>query len=187
LKQNELNSRLRKVRLVIFDVDGVLTDGTIYLQADGREMKAFNVLDGTGIKYLQRVGLEVALLSGRRSAAVRARARELGIKHVVQGAKIKLEGLEKLLAATGLSVQEVCFVGDDLPDIPVMRKAGVGVAVANARPEVLAVAQWVTDASGGKGAVREVAEKLLKAQDKWKTIMSRYDDVNSRRGKGRRV
>jgi len=187
LKQNELNTRLRKVRLVIFDVDGVLTDGTVYIRPDGRELKAFNVLDGTGIKYLQRAGLEVALLSGRRSSAVSVRARELGIKHVIQSSKIKMQGLDKLLRATGFSVDEVCFAGDDLPDIPVMRKVGVGGAGANARPEVLAVAQWVTDTPGGKGAAREVAERLLKAQDKWKTIMSRYDDVNSRRGKGRRV
>jgi 3-deoxy-D-manno-octulosonate 8-phosphate phosphatase (KDO 8-P phosphatase) len=187
VKAIELNARLRKVRLVIFDVDGVLTDGTILLGPDGREMKAFNVLDGTGIKYLQRAGLRVALLSGRRSSAVRARARELGIDLVVQGAKVKMDGFAKLLQAAGVTAEESCVVGDDLPDIPVMREAGVGVAVADARDEVLGAADWVTRASGGRGAAREVAEKLLKVQGKWKGIMSRYLDANGRRGKGGRV
>lgn len=187
MKQTEIEIRLKKIKLVIFDVDGVLTDGTIYLQADGRELKAFNVLDGTGIKYLQRAGLEVAILSGRRSAAVRARARELGIAHVVQGSKFKMQGLDKLLKATGLSPQETCFVGDDLPDIPVMRNVGFAVAVANARPEVIKAAHWTTQTPGGKGAARELAELLLKTQDKWKTIMSRYENSDGSRAKGRRA
>jgi 3-deoxy-D-manno-octulosonate 8-phosphate phosphatase (KDO 8-P phosphatase) len=162
------------IRAVILDVDGVLTDGRIFLRDDGSETKCFHAWDGAGIKYLLRSGIQVAFLSGRESEAVRHRARELGVAHVRQGAKDKLPAYESLLADLGLSDAEVCYVGDDLPDIPVMRRVGLSVAVADAREEVRALAHYVTHASGGQGAVREVAERLLKAAGKWAAILARY-------------
>ncbi len=162
------------VRAVICDVDGVLTDGGIVLCDDGTEAKRFHVWDGTGIKYLLRSGIEVAFLTGRESAVVVRRARELGVRHIRQGAKDKLPAYEELLAAMGVGDAEVCYVGDDLPDIPVMRRAGFAVAVGSAREEVRAVADHVTSAPGGQGAVRELAELILKAQDKWAALVARY-------------
>jgi len=162
------------VRAVICDVDGVLTDGGIILCDDGTEAKRFHVWDGTGIKYLLRSGIEVAFLTGRESPVVVRRARELGVRHVRQGAKDKLPAYEELLAAMGVGDAEVCYVGDDLPDIPVMQRAGFAVAVSNAREEVRAVADHVTAAPGGQGAVRELAEFVLKAQGKWAALVARY-------------
>lgn len=175
MNARERKQRIEGVRLVIFDCDGVFTDGTICLGADGREAKMFNVYDGSGIKYLQRGGLKTAILSGRSAAAVTHRAKELKIRHVLQGYKDKLAGLKQLLRKTRVKAEEVCYVGDDLPDLPVMRVVGLAVAVANARPEVRRAADCVTRARGGAGAVREVAEMILKAQGKWGGIMTRYE------------
>jgi len=163
-----------KIKMVVFDVDGVLTDGKIVLDMHGVETKSFNVQDGTGIKYLLRSDIRVGLITGRQSGVVSFRARELGIEDVYQGVKVKLEAYEKLVEKHGLHDEEVCYVGDDLPDIPVMRRVGLPVAVANARLEVKNEAAYVTQAEGGAGAVREVAEEILKGQGKWDTIMSRY-------------
>jgi len=174
MKTSDIEARLRRVRLVIFDVDGVLTDGAILLTDDGREMKRFNVHDGTGINYLQRAGLPVGILSGRRSRAVNRRARELDIKLVLQDCKVKEDGLDRILRRTGARVEEICYVGDDLPDVPVMRRVGLAVAPADAGPEVRAIAHWVTRARGGAGVAREVAERVLKAQKKWGGVIERY-------------
>lgn len=163
-----------KVKMVVFDVDGVLTDGKIMIDSVGIETKNFNVQDGSGIKYLLRSGIKVAFITGRQSVAVALRARELGVEDVYQGAKEKLEPYTKLIQKHALHDDEVCYVGDDLPDIPVMRRVGVPVAVANCRPEVKNEAVYVTKAEGGSGAAREVAEKILKDQGKWDTILSRY-------------
>lgn len=163
-----------KVKMVVFDVDGVLTDGKIIIDSAGIETKTFNVQDGTGIKYLLRSGIKVAFITGRQSVAVALRARELGVEDVYQGAKEKLGPYTELIRKHGLHDDEVCYVGDDLPDIPVMRRVGVPVAVANCRPEVKNEAAYVTRAEGGSGAAREVAEKILKDQGKWDTILSRY-------------
>jgi 3-deoxy-D-manno-octulosonate 8-phosphate phosphatase (KDO 8-P phosphatase) len=165
---------IEKIRAVICDVDGVLTDGGIYLGGDGAELKRFHVADGTGIKYLLRSGIQVAFLTGRESDVVTRRAQELGVEHVRQGAKQKLPAYESLAAELGLEDEEICYIGDDLPDIPVMRRVGHSVAVADAREEVRAIADYVTHAAGGQGAVREVAERVLKRQKKWAAILSRY-------------
>jgi len=165
---------IEAVRAVILDVDGVLTDGRILLRDDGTETKCFHVWDGTGIRYLLRSGIQVAFLTGRESEAVTCRARELGVSQVRQGAKNKLPAYESLLAALSLRDEAVCYIGDDLPDIPVMRRVAFSVAVATAREEVRALADYVTHAPGGQGAVREVAERILKAQGKWAAILSRY-------------
>jgi 3-deoxy-D-manno-octulosonate 8-phosphate phosphatase (KDO 8-P phosphatase) len=170
----------------VFDCDGVLTDGTILIGADGSETKAFNVLDGSGIKYLQRAGLKTAILSGRSADAVKHRAKELGISYVLQGCKVKLDDLRKLMRRSKTKLAEICYVGDDLPDIPIMRAVGVAVAVANARLEVRRVAHWVTSSRGGDGAAREVAEKILKTQDKWREIVACYG-IRTGRGSSRRT
>jgi len=165
---------LSKVKILIMDVDGVLTDGRIVLDSHGGEVKAFHAHDGAGIKYLHRAGLLSAILSGRASQAVMERAGELEIQDVYQGFKDKIAGYEEIKSRHGLRDEQVCYIGDDLPDIPVLRQAGYAVAVPAAPPEVKAVAHYVTAAPGGRGAVREVAEKLLKAQGKWSGILQRY-------------
>lgn len=165
---------LESIRAVICDVDGVLTDGTIVLGNDGLELKRFHAWDGAGIRLLQRGGIEVALLTGRESDVVARRAAELDIAHVRQGARRKEPAFDELLAELGVADAEACYIGDDLVDVPVLRRAGFAVAVADARPEVRGVADWVTEAPGGRGAVRELAEHLLKAQGKWADVVSRY-------------
>ena len=161
---SDVQARARAIRLAIFDVDGVLTDGTIWIGAQGEAFKAFNILDGHGIKMLQRAGVRTAILSGRDSEAVVRRAGELAIDHVVQGAGDKLAAFEELLGKAGFRAEACAFVGDDLPDLPVLRVCGFAVAVANAVDEVKAACQYVTRASGGHGAVREFCELVLRSQ-----------------------
>ncbi len=160
----DLAERARLVRLAIFDVDGVMTDGTLYIGADGEAFKAFNILDGHGLKMLQASGVGTAIISGRASQAVARRARELDIAHVVQGSSDKAQAFERLRAELGLDAASCAFMGDDLPDLPVMRLAGFAVAVANAVEAVKQAAHYVTRASGGRGAVREFCELLLSAR-----------------------
>lgn len=160
----DLAERARRVRLAIFDVDGVLTDGTVYMGPDGEAFKAFNILDGLGIKRLQQGGVATAIISGRDSAAVTRRARELGIGHVYQGVEDKVARFGTLCATVGIAPEACAFVGDDLPDLPVMECCGLAVAVANAVDAVKARAHYVTVAHGGRGAVREFCELVLSAQ-----------------------
>jgi 3-deoxy-D-manno-octulosonate 8-phosphate phosphatase (KDO 8-P phosphatase) len=169
-----LEQSLRKIRLLALDVDGVLTDGLLISHADGTETKAFHAHDGQGIGYLRDAGIQIALVTGRTSVVVQRRAAELGIEEVHQGDLNKIRVYERLLQKLGLKDENVAFVGDDLPDIPVLRRAGVSVAVANARPEVKACAMYTTQAPGGAGAVREVAELILKAQGHWDSILRKY-------------
>ena len=156
--------RARAVRLAIFDVDGVMTDGTLYIGAAGEAFKAFNILDGHGVKMLQSAGIAAAILSGRASGAVEWRARELGIAHVVQGAADKVAAFERLRGGLGVEAAACAFLGDDLPDLDVMRRCGFAVAVANAVEAVRAAAHYVTGAPGGRGAVREFCDLVLRAQ-----------------------
>ena len=151
------------IRLLVLDVDGVLTDGTILLGA-GEELKSFHVRDGLGLKRLMSAGVEVAVISGRDSAAVTRRMAELDVRHVYQGIEDKLAVLERLRSTLGIDALEVAVVGDDLPDLAPMRAAGLAIAVADAHEEVRAAADWVTQAGGGHGAVREVADRLLAAR-----------------------
>jgi 3-deoxy-D-manno-octulosonate 8-phosphate phosphatase (KDO 8-P phosphatase) len=160
----ELRERARAVRLAIFDVDGVLTDGTLYIGAQGEAMKAFNIADGHGVKMLQHAGIATAIISGRTSEAVAWRARELAIAHVQQGASDKVAAFEALAAKLSLAPEQCAFVGDDLPDLPVMRRCGLAVAVCNASEAVKRCAHYVTRAHGGRGAVREFCELLLEAR-----------------------
>lgn len=162
----DVEARARAVRLAIFDVDGVMTDGTLYIGGQGEAFKAFNILDGHGVKMLQSAGIATAIISGRASDAVLRRAAELSIAHVVQGAGDKLAAFDALLARLGVEPAACAYVGDDLPDLPVMENCGLAVAVANAVEAVKSAAHYVTRASGGRGAVREFCELVLRAQGK---------------------
>lgn len=169
-----MESNLEKIKLLVLDVDGVLTDGTIIINPDGTESKFFNSLDGHGIRMWQRVGLQIALISGRKSGPTRVRAEQLEIKHVFEDCHLKLPVLQECLSNLGLSAENAAFVGDDLPDLPLIRYCGFGVAVANAVDEVKMYADYVTDRAGGDGAVREVIEYIMKNTDKWQDLMKRY-------------
>jgi 3-deoxy-D-manno-octulosonate 8-phosphate phosphatase (KDO 8-P phosphatase) len=162
--EDEVGRRARSIRLAVFDVDGVMTDGTLYVGPDGESFKAFNTLDGHGVKMLAAAGVASAILSGRSSEAVAFRARELAIAHVIQGAEDKVASFEALRARLSLEASQCAFVGDDLPDLEVMHRCGLAVAVANAASEVKAAAHYVTRAHGGRGAVREFCELVLRAQ-----------------------
>jgi 3-deoxy-D-manno-octulosonate 8-phosphate phosphatase (KDO 8-P phosphatase) len=170
----EVRARVEKVKLLVLDVDGVLTDGQLYYHDDGTESKAFNARDGHGIKLAQRAGIEVALISGRSSPCVSKRAADLGITAVVQGPKDKVPTFERFLAERGLGPEQAAFVGDDVVDLPVMRRAGFAVAVADASEHLFDVAHYVTLAPGGRGAVREVIELILAAQGLWQKLAARY-------------
>lgn len=159
----DLLARAANIRLVAFDVDGTLTDGRLWLAEDGREIKAFHVHDGLGIKLLREHGIEVAIISARISHAVELRAEQLGIDHVYQGTVDKLACLRDILDASGLAAGQAAYVGDDLPDLPSMRACGLAIAVADARPEVAREAHWQTRAKGGKGAAREVCDLIVTA------------------------
>lgn len=160
----DLIARAAKIKLVAFDVDGTLTDGRLWMTEDGREIKAFHVHDGLGIKRLRAHGIEVALISSRISRAVELRAEQLGIDHVYQGKDDKLACLQDLLRASGFTPEQACYVGDDLPDLAPMSACGFAVAVADARPEVLDATHWCTRAKGGQGAAREVCDFILAAR-----------------------
>jgi 3-deoxy-D-manno-octulosonate 8-phosphate phosphatase (KDO 8-P phosphatase) len=168
----EVWERAQGIRLLILDVDGVLTDGSLYFGPKGEAFKVFHVRDGHGIKMAQRAGIEVAFLSGRRSDPAYHRARELGINRFHEGLRDKVMVAEEIMAAMQIQAPEVAVVGDELVDLPLMAGAGLAVAVADAVPEVRAGAHWVTILPGGKGAVREVCDLLLKAQGKWEKAVS---------------
>ena len=162
------------IKLLLFDVDGVLTDGTILIHADGTESKAFNIRDGAAIVWAQRAGLSVGLLSARLADATSIRATQLGITTVVQGAADKLAGYEQILREAGLADDEVAYMGDDLQDLPVLRRAGFSAAPADAAPEVRAAVRWVSASGGGRGAVRECVEHVLRAQGLWRDAVGDY-------------
>lgn len=171
---DNIAERARKIRLLMLDCDGVLTDGRIIMLPGGDETKAFDVKDGHAMVMAQRAGLRIAIISGRKSSVVQARAKELGIAHLHEMAWVKTEPYEKILGEEGLSDQEVCYVGDDVVDIPLLRRAGLAVSVADAVEEAKRHSHFVTTRPGGRGAVREVIEIILKAQDKWDEALARY-------------
>jgi len=163
------------IKMVILDVDGVLTDGSIIMDDEGRESKAFSSRDGLGFYLLHLAGLEVALISGRTAKVVEHRARQLKITEVHQGAGDKIAVYERLLEKHGLEDENVFFMGDDLIDLPVMRRAGFSAAPADAHPEVLAAADFVSRAKGGHGAVREAIEEVLKAAGEWERVVESFN------------
>jgi 3-deoxy-D-manno-octulosonate 8-phosphate phosphatase (KDO 8-P phosphatase) len=166
--------KARDIKLLILDVDGVLTDGKIVYTDRGEEAKAFDVKDGHGLKLLMRAGIPVALITGRSSPAVEHRARDLGITRVYQKAINKIEAYEELRRAENLRDEEICVVGDDLPDLPILRICGFSVAVADSAEEVKREVDYVTNKEAGKGAVREVCDIILKARGLWETVTGRY-------------
>ena len=170
----EIERRAARVKLLLMDCDGVLTDGRITLLENGDEQKSFHTRDGHGIVLLHRAGLSSGIISGRTSSLVERRARELGMRYIRQGTWDKIKDFEELLAEAGVTDHEVAFVGDDVTDIPLMQRSALAVAVADAAPETLAAAHYVTQLPGGHGAVREVTELILKAQGRWSELMKRY-------------
>jgi 3-deoxy-D-manno-octulosonate 8-phosphate phosphatase (KDO 8-P phosphatase) len=157
---------LGRVRLLVLDVDGVLTDGRLFYGARGEALKVFDVKDGQGLKQVAAAGITLAIISGRKSAAVSRRARDLGIRYVTQGANDKLSALRRLTKSRSIPLEYCACVGDDTPDAPILKAAGVGIAVADAHQDALAAADLVTTRSGGRGAVREVCDWLLDARRK---------------------
>jgi 3-deoxy-D-manno-octulosonate 8-phosphate phosphatase (KDO 8-P phosphatase) len=168
-----LQERCARIELLVIDVDGVLTDGSIVYTDNGVEVKAFHVRDGSGLKIWQLAGKRAALITGRTSRAVEVRAAELGIAPVLQGVQEKLPAFWTLLAGTKCQPEQVCYVGDDVPDLPVLLNCGLGAAVADACVEVRAVAHYVTRAPGGRGAIREIIELILRCQGRWRPIVER--------------
>ena len=162
---NDVLKRAALVRLAIFDVDGVLTDGKLFFTDDGREIKAFHAHDGLGLKLLQSAGVTVAIITTRESPIVSHRMAELGVDHVYQGQKDKLPVFESLCTALKLEPEMVAYTGDDLPDLPLIQRVGLGIAVANAHPTVREAAHWVTRTPGGEGAAREVSDLILSAHE----------------------
>jgi len=167
-------ARARRIRLLLFDVDGVLTDGTILLDADGRESKRFSIKDGTALVWARQAGLLTGVLSARTAAATTERARQLGMAVVRQQATDKAAAFTEILAEQGLDAAEVAYMGDDLMDLPVLRQAGLSSAPADADEAVRARVDWVASRPGGGGAVRELIEGVLRAQDRWDAIAERY-------------
>jgi 3-deoxy-D-manno-octulosonate 8-phosphate phosphatase (KDO 8-P phosphatase) len=168
-----LAERAAKIELLLLDVDGVLTDGGIVYADGGEEIKRFHVRDGSGLKLWHLAGKRSAIVSGRNSRAVERRAGELGIAPVLQGLSEKLPAFGVLLTDTGLRAEQVCAIGDDFPDLPLLRRAGLAVAVPDACAEVREVADYVTAVPGGQGAVRDAIEWLLKLQGKWDDLLGR--------------
>ncbi len=169
-----LLDKARRVRLLALDVDGVLTDGRLYYDANGGELKAFHTRDGFGLKALQRNGVRLALITGRESPMVGRRAGELGIDFVYQGCDDKLAAFGELLEASGVTADDVCYAGDDWVDLPVLERAGLAVTVSDADPEVARRVHWVTARGGGRGAVREICDLILLAQGRRDALLADF-------------
>ena len=169
-----VEDKIKKIKMLIFDIDGVMTDGRIIFSSDGTEIKFFDVRDGFGIRLAQRAGLKVALVSGRSCEANIQRAQELGIEDIYQDAHDKIVVYEELIKKHELQDEDVSYVGDDLIDLPVMRRVGLALAVAGAEADVTAQADYVTRAFPGRGAVREVVELVMKTQGTWERAVGRY-------------
>jgi 3-deoxy-D-manno-octulosonate 8-phosphate phosphatase (KDO 8-P phosphatase) len=169
----KLRSKAAKVRLLVLDVDGVMTDGKIIMDHEGREIKAFDVRDGHGLKLLRQAGIEVAMLTGRNSPVVQKRADDLRIPRVRQGVYDKVAAYEEIARELGIKDEETCFVGDDLVDIALLKRVGLPICVADGVQEAKRRALYVTECPGGRGAVREVCDLLLQAQGKWEEIVRR--------------
>ena len=162
------------IRLLLFDVDGVLTDGAVHIHADGTESKSFHIRDGAALVWAQRAGLQVGLLSARSSQATAQRAAQLGIRIVSQGAAHKAEAYDRIIQQAGVSDAEVAYMGDDLLDLPVLARVGFSASPADAAPEVRARVRWISPSNGGRGAARDLVEFILLAQGRWDAIVQQY-------------
>ncbi len=170
-----MQDRLTDIRLLLLDVDGVMTDGSIIYDANGVEIKVFNVKDGHGIKMLQRLGIEVGIITGRTSAVVELRAKELGVTILYQGALKKALCYDEIKSNTGFTDNQIAYVGDDVIDVPVMRQVGFAAAPSDALPEARNAAHYVTQNAGGRGAVREVCDLIIKGRGLWGEVEQRYN------------
>ena len=169
-----LRRKARKIKLLLLDVDGVLTDGGIVIDERGVESKRFDVRDGQGITLLKHAGVEVGFVSGRSSGAVRQRAGDLGVKWVFQGIQNKAEIYQRIKKRTGLKDEQIAYAGDDMVDLPILRAAGLAITVPDGWPGNRPVVDYVTEAAGGRGAVREISELILTAQNRWKDLIDKY-------------
>jgi len=174
MKNPVLSEKLKSIQLLLLDVDGVLTDGAIIYNHDGSETKIFNVKDGFGLKLAMKAGIKVGIVTGRKSPALDHRCRDLGIQYSFEGIQDKAKILEKIAAQTGVAPEHTAYIGDDLPDLPLMRRVGLSIAVADAHKTVLKKADWTTSAVGGCGAVREVCEALLQARGMWNQLIDQF-------------
>lgn len=174
MKDKALLNKLKHIRLLLLDVDGVLTDGSIIYNDHGSETKIFNAKDGLGLRLVMSVGIDVGIVTGRRSKALRHRCENLGIRFLFDGVGNKGKMLTEIVAQTGIGPEQAAFVGDDLPDLPLMKEVGLAIAVADAHGIIRQKADWTTKAPGGHGAVREVCETLLAAKGVWDEIVGRY-------------
>lgn len=171
-----IRERARKIKMLVLDIDGVMTDGRIIYDSRGNDLKCFNVQDGLGLALLHQAGIKVTLITAKASRTVLRRARDIGAVEIKQNAIDKLPAFNQILKKHNLKYKDICFVGDDLIDLPLMRRVGLAVAVNNGCDEVKSAAHYVTRKEGGKGAVREVIEIILRAQDKWHKLVKKYLD-----------
>jgi 3-deoxy-D-manno-octulosonate 8-phosphate phosphatase (KDO 8-P phosphatase) len=170
----DVSRRASQIRLALFDVDGVMTDGTLFISERGESFKPFNILDGLGLKLLKASGVSTGILTGRSSASVEKRASELAIDHLIQGAENKLRAYADLREQLGLEDAQVCYMGDDLPDLPVLRRCGLALSPPEAVMQVREQVHLVTHTSGGRGAVREACELIMQAQGTWESQIGAY-------------
>ena len=173
--ETDIDARAKLIKLLLMDCDGVLTDGLLWLTENDDEQKAFHARDGQGISLVHRAGLRTGIISGRKSMAVERRAHDLKMAYVHQFAKDKIKALEEIITEAAVSAEECAFIGDDLADIAPMRRVGLAVAVADAVEETKQAAHYVTHLKGGRGAVREVCELILKSQGRWEELMKHFD------------
>jgi 3-deoxy-D-manno-octulosonate 8-phosphate phosphatase (KDO 8-P phosphatase) len=174
MKTTNLPEKLKYIQLLLLDVDGVLTDGSIFYSDQTSETKVFNVKDGLGLKLIMRSGIKVGLVTGRKSTALDRRCRDLGISYIYEGVQHKAQLLDKIVTDTGVGAGRTAFIGDDLPDLALMRQVGLSIAVADAHELVRDCSDWVTSAAGGHGAVREVCDALLKAGGQWEKLLEQF-------------
>lgn len=170
----DILAKAAQIQLIIFDVDGVLTDGSLFIGDDGEEYKAFHSRDGHGMKMLRTTGVEIGIITGRTSNVVRHRMASLGIQHVYQGQQEKLPAFEELIGKLGLAPQQVAYVGDDVVDLPILTRAGLAIAVADAHPLVKRHAHWTTPSAGGRGAARDICELIMEAQGTLDASLQHY-------------
>ena len=174
MSDSSVNERAARIRLLLMDCDGVLTDGRIWILEDGEDQKAFHTRDGLGLDIWHRSGLKSGIISGRRSSAVERRARALGMSFIQLGLHNKVKAYEESLSDAGVAADQVAYIGDDLNDVPLMSRSGLAVAVGDGSDEAIAQAHYVTKTRGGSGAVREVIELILKAQGRWSELIAEY-------------
>jgi len=174
MKTKILPEKLKGIQLLLLDVDGVLTDGSIIYNDEDSETKVFNVKDGFGLKLVLSAGIKVGLVTGRTSKALHRRCRDLGIRHIYDSVQQKAQLLDKISIETGVGAENTAFIGDDLPDLPLMRRVGLSIAVADAHEMVRDYSDWVISVPGGRGAVREVCDALLKARGDWEKLIEQF-------------